>query len=91
MLIRIPSRFYEDHVERDLPVPSVIKETQRYIWIDADSPHLSEFLDDAKHYAGDAISLSDFPDLIGVKASAKATVKAIEAALRSALLVSSGS
>ncbi len=80
MLIKIPTAFYQDHVDRGLPSPAIVKETQRHIWIDADSPYLSEFLDDAKHYAGSAISVSDFPELFGIKTSAKATIIAFMSA-----------
>jgi len=49
--IAIPRRFYDDHVERDLPAPPIIKDTRRGYIIDGDSEHLDELLNDARFYA----------------------------------------
>ena len=38
-LIKIPTRFYEDHLERDLECPAIIKETKTHYWISADDEH----------------------------------------------------
>jgi hypothetical protein len=50
-LLRIPRRFYEDHDERALPTPAVVKFTKTHIWIDADDAALDELRSDAEHYA----------------------------------------
>lgn len=78
--INIPKAFLIDHSERDLPTPSVIKETKKHYRIRLDDPATAELLDDARHYASEAISAADFQHLLGIKSSARATVKAIEAA-----------
>ena len=49
--IKIPKRFYEDHVERDLPAPQILKETNQHFFIDFHSEHLMELLSDASYYA----------------------------------------
>ena len=72
-LIKIPQRFYDDHVERDLPAPDVVRETSRHYWIDAESEHLQELLNDAEFYA----SHIDMPHLFGLCRSAAATAGAI--------------
>lgn len=72
--IRIPERFYVDHMERDLPTPEDIGESTRYAVVRADDPALPELLNDAEYYA------HPFgPDAgpAGVTMSAKATVRAI--------------
>ena len=50
-LIKLPKRFFRDHVERDLPTPQVISETAQHFIVDRDDPAMPELLDDAKHYA----------------------------------------
>tara|TARA_B100000575_G_scaffold51979_2_gene38718 strand:+ start:4731 stop:4997 length:267 start_codon:yes stop_codon:yes gene_type:complete len=78
--IKIPKRFYQDHVERDLDAPPIIKETQSYIWIDATSVHLSNLLSDADFYADpSSYDHADFgSSLSALVKSAKATKRAIE-------------
>jgi hypothetical protein len=49
---RISRKFYDDHVERDLPAPSWYKQSRLYIWIDTTpSPEFDELVDDARYYA----------------------------------------
>jgi hypothetical protein len=80
--VRIPARFYEDHKERALPTPLEVRGTRRHLWVRLDDPALGELLDDARHYAHPC-----GPDLCppGLIMSAKATVRAIEAALAKAV------
>jgi len=81
--IRIPRKFYDDHEERGLPAPAVLKATSRHYWIDALSRDLDELLSDARYYA-EAIDFypgSGMEYLSGLVASARATVRAIEAEL----------
>lgn len=77
-LIRIPDAFIRDHQDRELPTPRVVKSTARHNWIDAADPAVAELLNDAEHYAHphgpDGVSL-------GLKASARATAKAIKEAM----------
>lgn len=76
--IRIPRRFYDDHVDRDLEAPEVLKATKSHYWIDALSPHLDELLSDADYYAD---SVGDMErHLFGLCKSAAATAAAIRAA-----------
>lgn len=74
-LIRLPPSFYQDHDERDLPTPEDVGKAKSYVLVRADDPALPELLNDAEHYAHpwgpDAEGLS------GLKASARATVRAI--------------
>jgi hypothetical protein len=73
--IKLPPAFYQDHDERDLPTPEGIGKAKSYVLVRADDPALPELLNDAEFYAHpygpDAEGLS------GLKASAKATVRAI--------------
>jgi len=77
-MIRIPRRFYDDHVERDLEAPAVLKATKAHYWIDAQSPHIDELLSDADYYADSAGDMDSH--LFGLCASARATARAIRAA-----------
>jgi hypothetical protein len=73
-LIRIPRRFYRDHMERDLPTPEIVRSTKQHIYIASDDPALPELLNDAEYYADPW-----GPDGgIGLRLSAVATVKAIK-------------
>ena len=78
-LIRIPKTFYQDHVDRDLPAPPIVRETKRHYWIDATSEHLEELLSDASHHGDPACF--DFEVgtyLAALILSARATERAIE-------------
>lgn len=78
-LIRLPVTFFIDHEERSLPTPTVVRETKSHFFVASGDPALGELLSDAEHYAHpygpDADGLS------GLKASAKATVRAIRDAI----------
>jgi len=76
-LIQIPPAFIQDHRERDLPTPRVVKATKAKLFIAASDPALAELLDDARHYA--SFRASDGLVSLGLISSAKATVRAIEA------------
>lgn len=85
-LIRLPWRFYTDHLERGLPTPAEHERSNaRHVWVRADDPALPELLDDARYYAdphGPDGGGMDAAWYRGLKASAKATVAAIEAVLK---------
>jgi len=72
--IKVPDRFYIDHMERALPTPKDVGNLRNHAVIRVDDPALGELLDDAEHYAHPS-----GPDAAprGVIASAKATVRAI--------------
>lgn len=52
MIIRIPKRFFDDHMERGLPTPSHRDWRGGYA-VRVDDPDLGELVDDARHYAHD--------------------------------------
>lgn len=78
--IKITKCFYQDHVERDLPAPAIVRETKRHYFIDAKSEHLSELLSDAEYYADPFnYSHAEFGSwLAALVRSARATERAIE-------------
>ena len=75
-LIRIPKRFYDDHVDRDLPAPEIARETKQHYFINATSEHLEELLGDATFHVETKPSF--FPEYYGLCESARATARAIE-------------
>jgi len=74
LLVRIPKRFFDDHRDRDLPIPAVVKFTQKHYWINSADPAIEELLDDARFYAD-----PDGPDLQpeGLANAARALLRAI--------------
>jgi len=82
-LIKIPSRFYWDHYERDLESPEIVKETKSHLWIRKDDENLSELYSDADYYAIPYIDTRPGDYLWGIVVSARATVKALEKAVPS--------
>ena len=80
VLLTIPKRFYDNHVWRDLPAGTVIKETARKYTVEVTREELDELLSDARYYS-DGAGWSDPQDMRPICASARATVKAIEAVL----------
>tara|TARA_Y100000114_G_scaffold78825_1_gene72595 strand:+ start:640 stop:927 length:288 start_codon:yes stop_codon:yes gene_type:complete len=77
-LARIPKRFYDDHVDRELPAPEIIKQTKQHYWIDLNSEHLGELLSDADCF-GDYLGFEEY--VYPVIHSARATTAAIEKAM----------
>jgi hypothetical protein len=74
--IRIPSRFYYDHKNRDLPAGEAIKDyANGQTLIRATESEIAEILDDAEFYVEMGPEFG--PDLFGLIQSAKATVRAI--------------
>ena len=76
--IRIPQKFIQDHQERDLDTPCVLRRTKQHCYIAADDPALDEMLSDAEHYAEGGIPAQ--PEYLGLISSARATMRAIRAA-----------
>lgn len=74
-IIRIPWKFALDHSERDLDTPEVVRETRSHWFIRADDPALPELLNDAEFYADPWGPDAEW--LGGLKASARATIRAI--------------
>jgi len=77
-LFRIPTVFFTDHSERDLPTPTVHGTKAGGYLIRLDDPATAELLDDAEHYA-DPYG----PDGgLGLRSSARATANAIRKAMQ---------
>jgi hypothetical protein len=72
-LIRVPIRFYEDHESRELDTPKAVRFTKRHVFIRRGDPAIPELLNDAQYYAHPY-----GPDDLGLKASARATVTALQ-------------
>jgi hypothetical protein len=74
MKIRIPTRFFDDHFDRDLPTPKYERAGKSYV-VDTDDPDFAELVDDARFYTG-----ARGPDACppGLKAAATALLKAID-------------
>ena len=79
-LIKIPQRFFQDHAERDLDTPEIIKMTSTHYWIKSDDPHITELYQDAKFYAKPWIDSVPGDGLWGIVVSARATKKALDKA-----------
>lgn len=75
MTIDLPAKFWQDHDERALPAGKLIKVVGNRVRIECTEEELAEILDDAKFYS-DVNGPDQLPP--GLKASAKATVRAIE-------------
>ena len=80
-IFKIPQRFYDDHNERDLESPAIIKETKTHYWISADDEHLNELYTDAEFYSAPYVDARPGDYLWGIVLSARATLKAIEKAV----------
>lgn len=50
-LVRIPKMFLDDHGDRELPTPEVVRQTKAHYWIERDDPAVGELISDAKYYA----------------------------------------
>jgi hypothetical protein len=76
----VPSRFYYDHRDRDLPSGKVIKEyANGKVKVVLSHNELSNLLSDAEYYSESFDMGSEYQ---GLSKSAKATVKAIQLLLK---------
>lgn len=76
--IKIPDRFYIDHMERSLPTPEDVGSFKNHVLIRTDDPALPELLNDAEHYAVMTERRGRYDCMPrGIVASAAATVRAI--------------
>ena len=73
----LPAKFFDDHDERELPTPRVLRRTARTVTIAANDPNLVELLNDAEHYADVDGPCAGQREYRGLVASARATVRAI--------------
>lgn len=76
--IRLPRRFYDDHVLRDLPAGEVVKETTTTVTVALDPTAEHDLLEDARFYV-DMGTRELGRDMLGLVASARATIKRLEA------------
>jgi hypothetical protein len=75
-MIKIPKRFYIDHIERDLPAPKILRETKSHYFIDGqDTTAFQELVSDAEFYAEP--NIDGYPHLV---VAARAMLKAIQRA-----------
>lgn len=80
-LVRVPAKFFNDHEERECePFCEPVKRSSRFVWLLPSDPGLDELLSDARHYGDDDGGPDAIGDGGGLVKSARATVKAIEAA-----------
>ena len=70
-------RFYDDHVERDLPAGTVLAQNPRTVRVELDRAAYDELLDDARHYADPESGFG--PEFAGLVASARTTVGRLQA------------
>ncbi len=76
-LIKIPKRFFDDHCDRDLDTPIIIKQTARHYWIDKNDLAIGELKSDAEYYVTMG-KLGGFSNgLSGLVHSASATLKCL--------------
>ena len=78
MIVKVPPRFYWDHVSRDLPAGTVVSETRSYVRVDLDQSEFEELISDANHYAY-SMGAGGFDDR-GLIASARATLRRLDPA-----------
>jgi len=81
-LTRIPKRFFDDHFERGLPTPRVVKSTSMHYWIDVTDPSVPDLLDDADFYRTEMTNGYAFGTGLGLQRSAEATYQAIQNGLK---------
>lgn len=74
-LIKIPQMFFDDHRDRFLPTPKIIKESKTNYWIYADKndPGYIDLIEDVEMYA----DIDGPDDCSWLKVPAKALLRAI--------------
>ena len=77
--VDLPRRFWTDRLERDLPMPDVVKYRPLKVCVRLDDPVLDDYLSDALYYS-DILRMSGDFEYAGLQASARATYKAIRRA-----------
>ena len=66
-MIRIPKRFVDDHADRDLDTPVILRQNKTSYYIDPSDEALPELISDAWHYV-DCIDEPDCRWLVGAAA-----------------------
>jgi len=49
--VRIPHGFFDDHRDRALPTPEILRHTGRHYWIDTAAAEYAALISDARYYA----------------------------------------
>ena len=75
--IKLPRRFFIDHLERDLDTPRILRETKSHVYVSAADPALAELASDADYYKDPQWFDREY---FGLCMSAKATLKALKEA-----------
>ena len=78
IIVDVPARFYDDHASRDLPSGRVVKPLARRYRVELTLDEFHELLNDALYYAS-PFGPRDFDGWRGLVASARATVRVLEA------------
>jgi hypothetical protein len=81
-LVKLPKFFLNDHEDRDLPTPVVMKATKTHYFVRLQDPALPELLDDANYYTACIGRMTS--ETFGLCMSARATARAIKAAMKAA-------
>lgn len=74
--VKVPPRFYDDHVSRDLPAGVEVKRTGTSVTVRLTPDEFAELRSDAAYYA----QIEGDPWLRGIISSAKATLNALDRA-----------
>lgn len=75
--VKIPKRFYDDHVARDLPAGKVVEDMPRHYRVELNAADYTELLSDADHYVWLGRTGDLDPEYFGLVSSARATVAAL--------------
>ena len=78
--VKVPQRFYLDHVNRDLPAGKIVKTSGKHFIIEVDQATFDELLNDAQFYADASYVIEQMGrEYIGLVRSAQSTVRALQA------------
>lgn len=77
--IWLPAKFWNDHADRELPAGELVREAGSRVLVKVTCDELSEIRSDASYYA-DPAGPDDYEGRAAMVRSAKATVRAIDAA-----------
>lgn len=76
---KLPPAFYFDHIGRDLPGGTIVRQTQTHVYVDLTESDYSELLSDAEFYQAIGAGGNGFGfEYAGLVRSAAATVKALQ-------------
>jgi hypothetical protein len=73
---RLPPKFYDDHVARDLDGGTVVRRSERRVTVELDAEQFADLLDDAEFYV--EMGTREYgPDYAPLIKSAAATARAL--------------